>query len=69
MLMTTAMSVAHTGSAPGKADSAQSTPMARVAPTGAEKTALKIVASSGRGLAYEARAVPNEEPAAAGIRE
>src|SRR6187549_3690223 len=46
MLMTTAMMVAQTGSAPGNAESAQSTPMARVAPTGAEKTALKIVASS-----------------------
>ena len=46
MFSTTAMIVAHTGSAPGKADRAHRTPMARVAPTGAEKTALKIVASS-----------------------
>ncbi len=45
-LITTAMIVAHTGSAPGNAESVQSTPMASVAPTGAEKTALKMVASS-----------------------
>ena len=46
MLITTAMIVAHTGSAPGKAESVHRTPMASVAPTGAEKTALKMVASS-----------------------
>ena len=34
------MTVAHTRSAPGKALRAKKTPHARVAPTGAEKTAL-----------------------------
>ena len=40
------MIVAQMGSAPGKADRDQRMPIASVAPTGAEKTALKIVASS-----------------------
>ncbi len=39
-------SVAATRSEPGNAVSAKKTPQASVAPTGAEKTALKIVASS-----------------------
>ena len=37
---TNEMIVAHTRSAPGNALSAKKTPQARVAPTGAEKTAL-----------------------------
>ena len=46
MLMMPAMIVAVTRSAPGNMLSAAKMPHASVAPTGAEKTALKIVASS-----------------------
>ena len=46
MLRTNEMIVAHTKSARGNAESAQKIPNASVAPTGAEKTALKIAAST-----------------------
>ena len=46
MLITPEITVAVTMSAPGKSVSDAKTPQARVAPTGAENTALKIVASS-----------------------
>jgi hypothetical protein len=45
MLMMNEITVAQTRSEPGNADRAKKTPQASVAPTGAEKTALKIVAS------------------------
>src|SRR5262252_2739936 len=45
-LMTNAMIVAVTRSAPGNSESAKKTPQARVAPTGAENTALKTIASN-----------------------
>src|ERR1700685_2358273 len=45
MLITSEISVAVTRSAPGNADRAKNTPQARVAPTGAENTALKTIAS------------------------
>ena len=45
MLITSEISVAVTRSAPGKAVSAKNTPQARVAPTGAENTALNTIAS------------------------
>ena len=46
MLITSAISVTATKSAFGNDPSAQNRPNASVAPTGAENTALKIVASS-----------------------
>ncbi len=46
MLMKNVMSVTATKSAWGNADKAQNRPKASVAPTGAENTALKIVAST-----------------------
>ena len=46
MLRTNEMMVAVTRSLPGNADNAKNTPQASVAPTGAEKTALKMVASN-----------------------
>ena len=55
MLMMNEMMVAQTRSAPGNAARAKKTPHASVAPTGAEKTALKIVAS--RALASLTRPV------------
>src|SRR6478752_2321575 len=45
MLRTKAISVAVTRSLPGNTASAKNTPQASVAPTGAEKTALKMAAS------------------------
>jgi hypothetical protein len=45
MLRTKAISVAVTRSLPGNTARAKNTPHARVAPTGAEKTALKMAAS------------------------
>ena len=55
MLMMNEMIVAQTRSEPGNADRAKKTPQASVAPTGAENTALKIVAS--RALASRTRPV------------
>src|SRR5215217_4486903 len=46
MFRTNEMIVAVTRSAPWKTDRAKKTPQASVAPTGAENTALKMVASS-----------------------
>src|SRR5512138_2157977 len=45
-LITSEISVAVTKSAPGNAESAKNTPQARVAPTGAENTALNTIASN-----------------------
>src|SRR5579875_3502812 len=45
-LIANEISVAVTRSAPGNTDSAKNTPQARVAPTGAENTALNTIASN-----------------------